>query len=989
MNAAELKKLIVKADRSKLCEALKPLDEDDRAALAEDAIRIFRIVDAGKFLGANDTHPTGLEDEEWFDPKFLSQLRKAEYQDWRVPRMVAAVMILGLVDDKVLKDPYKFGLSGWFGGDLRDMPHRVLQVLDDRRPKWLPAFVKRELRQEEPIVSWSVEYGLMKSGAIKTEHSEGFFKRMAEEHKVFYTSAIEVKTDNLKSLHGSHQDYFGSEQALLDLIWNLFEFDTFAFSYAHNGWFESLKGLSEKKKLDRQRLLKASAESMIRPFRPTVVAGFGKFHELLEPSLDERESVVDNYLNALSSEHSMVVGTALSALDKLLKAKRLDANALLEHIDGAFRIPKKAQPVKAIKLVQTLVKQQSEAAGRSTEVLVTALDHERVDVQEAGVAALEKLASNFTPKTIERLSQCAVAPSLKARVEQLAGTEKIQGQSAGAKNKKTNSKSSATKGKSSTSAVPKALLDRAKKIPANLQQATGLAVALETIGEGAPVVPLIDPASVPRNEPALEVKPIESVEELVDSVAAVIERADDPMEIERILDGISRFHRQKPNGVLPLKKRIEKLSEPYSQSVLDLGARVGFSQLLRRWLEMPPVHDDRDDWYEMAGLTFRLRARDVEWLIDGDKEPAGRLALPTHQNGWIDPKVFVQRIENDYLKQRRLLDEADLAQALLRLAPQGRSAALKKLLGLTKDDWDRRFYCGGEPVRYALGDSDAELQLGEMSRDRRIAIAATRCRMLVEGPDFVAAVPVAEMKIRADGSVTWSGPVFEDMAIPVDLIHRSLSLDNFGKPGQSSGQAMVRQLDSLICPSDPDMMFMLGWLERLFDCDLTWTAAAARAAVMGLSSDNKDTRLQATDALIAGISEARVRPDMVGMQIFSVGKYIKLKRIGDAFTVAIRVSTLHCSSIAQMIDQAIRQYESLPSDAHHLLTPMLEAMLESGIEASPEAREKLAIKGSSKTAKLAKQVSNVEVDLTKQMNARIEAVAAIADRAERWQRLSS
>ena len=48
--------------------------------------------------------------------------------------------MLGLCGKKEL-DAYR---GSWFKDDLRDMPQRVLQILSDRRPPWLAAFVQRE-----------------------------------------------------------------------------------------------------------------------------------------------------------------------------------------------------------------------------------------------------------------------------------------------------------------------------------------------------------------------------------------------------------------------------------------------------------------------------------------------------------------------------------------------------------------------------------------------------------------------------------------------------------------------------------------------------------------------------------------------------------------------------------------------------------------------------------------------------------------------------
>lgn len=145
-NANKLKKLVLQGDRGNMVAAMKSLTEAQRAEVLPEVLQIFRTVEKGSFLEADDTDPIGLEDEQWFDAKFLAALRNKEYAEWRVPRWTASIMLLGFIDEATLRDP--FGVVGsWLDSDLRDMAHRVLQVLDDRRPSWLQKYVTWNVRQ--------------------------------------------------------------------------------------------------------------------------------------------------------------------------------------------------------------------------------------------------------------------------------------------------------------------------------------------------------------------------------------------------------------------------------------------------------------------------------------------------------------------------------------------------------------------------------------------------------------------------------------------------------------------------------------------------------------------------------------------------------------------------------------------------------------------------------------------------------------------------
>lgn len=158
---------------------------------------------------------------------------------------------------------------------------------------------------------------------------------------------------------------------------------------------------------------------------------------------------------------------------------------------------------------------------------------------------------------------------------------------------------------------------------------------------------------------------------------------------------------------------------------------------------------------------------------------------------------------------------------------------------------------------------------------------------------------------------------------------------------------------------------------------------------MGLSAEMKERRLEATDALITAIAEARAPARFLGEQIVSLAKWLKLKRVGEAMAECTRVSSLHCSVVSQAIDVAIAGFEKLPKTSHYLLTPLLEALLKSGRSLSQTARDRLVtVKGSSRAAKLAKQIMAVQPDQAKQQKCRAQAATAITDRAERWQRIN-
>ena len=106
-------------------------------------------------------------------------------------------------------------------------------------------------------------------------------------------------------------------------------------------------------------------------------------------------------------------------------------------------------------------------------------------------------------------------------------------------------------------------------------------------------------------------------------------------------------------------------------------------------VEPDPTHSSVDPG---AGAFLSARAREV-----ADAAAAARsfvsVAAPTHAGGWIDPVVLVRR-----LVARQPASRLDLVAAILRLAPDGREAALASAADLAGE--------AGAVVRYALGGDE-------------------------------------------------------------------------------------------------------------------------------------------------------------------------------------------------------------------------------------------------------------------------------------------
>ena len=128
------------------------------------------------------------------------------------------------------------------------------------------------------------------------------------------------------------------------------------------------------------------------------------------------------------------------------------------------------------------------------------------------------------------------------------------------------------------------------------------------------------------------------------------------MRDERIMDAVLRWCDQPfPDALAPFAPTLRRINESgYAGGVLHVAAA---------WMTgTPATRGSSTDIGRIVAACARA-AR-------GDAAPL--LALPTHAGGWIAPATLVERVR----AVGEGADEVELAQALLRLAPEGRDPAL-------------------------------------------------------------------------------------------------------------------------------------------------------------------------------------------------------------------------------------------------------------------------------------------------------------------------
>jgi hypothetical protein len=229
-------------------------------------------------------------------------------------------------------------------------------------------------------------------------------------------------------------------------------------------------------------------------------------------------------------------------------------------------------------------------------------------------------------------------------------------------------------------------------------------------------------AAVPEVAPAVAstlapVEPLTDSEELAELLAHLIEEADDPVAVERALDGVLRFGNARPTTAETLARRAaervtELYPEPWSGKEVrsDLAAltlvwlgRIGPGRgyegrvVDRKWEERGPGSPGavtRLVWPLGVVVTRRIH----EVAISIRDEPRRLLSLPTSSDGSLAASVLRER-----MRGLRAAPPLDLELALLRVPPEqhhelrlplllrGRGGAARALalLDATRPAWDR------------------------------------------------------------------------------------------------------------------------------------------------------------------------------------------------------------------------------------------------------------------------------------------------------------
>lgn len=488
--------------------------------------------------------------------------------------------------------------------------------------------------------------------------------------------------------------------------------------------------------------------------------------------------------------------------------------------------------------------------------------------------------------------------------------------------------------------------------------------AAEVIAVAVPRPEPLDPWRVDRLRDDVAITPIGDLEELLTETAIVLEDQSDPERLERWCEGVARLcDLDVPQSRASALVRRARRSRPRQGGQT---AAAGVATVVYHWLggESPReihglwetvmgIHGLQIDAGPTAALNRRLIALARSAAL-GHGRPL--LSAPTHRGGWIDPRSLAVRLAGS-----PVVEDDDLAQALLRLPPTDHARALS-LLPATGSE-------ALQALRAALGDR------GVGAPEAMQLPATWDAVSVIRGDRVIMEAPLDGPRPWAPGTPSPTHVVTRRLS-PVRVLTRAAPETTF------PGDLNFRRWLSFACPRDLGPYFgyaLAQW--RLAERHPYWMSRGEREAIgpplaamlavdtalgplgyellaIALGATTRD-RLLATDVVIETITDRRLDTDQLGASIARELQSVDAvaRRWGESLRDVAHVSPLHAHELQRLLETVL---ENL-NDTHAPEARMVELLRLVAIDgdarvASPQARVRLeAVPRGSRAGRAAKE----------------------------------
>jgi Family of unknown function (DUF6493) len=763
-------------------------------------------------------------------------------------------------------------------------------VLAARGKAYVETLVRALERETNQL--WRLVRAAVRAGIVARPEEEGWIRGMIQ-------GVGEWGRSNIESVY---KGLLADPELLEDEVWRIFEVDcgselrwavTYdnkkddsfspSFERGDNVWTYALTRLTAEGRLDRERLLDASLDALLRDFRGTTIGWYVHFHEALEPTPEEREARLDRYLLLVANPTPAIVKLSLNGLKAIGDA--VPPSELARAAPAPLSHRQKNLAVGTLSLLERAAARDKARRAELLEAAAQALAHERADVQERALKLIEKYKDEpdaTAPARAVLLGLAdAVAPTLRERVAALTGFA------------------------SEVEPEPMSRLERRPSVEPRRERLT-LTEALKT-------------------RPRLE--PVESVEELVELGAALLEAQGTGDDAERFLDGVSRLCGERPPE--RLTAGLLKQARAATAAYYGLGGWNLIGTVVKAWAagKRPPKRS-----YRGSAIAFLLDRVNEIALRAARQQPRALLACPTHSGGWLDPDILAER-EQAFGRFRNRPDAADRAQAHVRattLSPPRLVPRIERRKRWEFSDPEPRLAFRAEGDLSAFGPlEEAAIVLDHGSDDR-----------------FSWAAPPA-----------WGG--FDRLGVDwcLTVIPSLPELAFAGAAG-----SCLDMIEGASGYNHPEVVFHYALDPALPLEPVAWLTVAV--ALLGKS---EDLRRPAVDLVVQSIDDGRFDAVELGHAVVWLldEKLGKLPRIVPALRDASRVSAANAQAVLATIEALLGALGKTPNGTHVLLELAVELNARTGarIESSQAQATLERIGGevakSAKVGKLARDLLGV------------------------------
>ena len=737
-----------------------------------------------------------------------------------------------------------FWRIGFQLGEDPELADDVYAVLAARGRPFFETLARGLLRTEGTWSEWQLVRRAVREGLIAPPEGDEYVRGLVDG----VTSSI----DAFRQLDSTYRGLLADPALLEEEVWLLFEVDAggelsnantweekeqgkpaAGFSRGDNRWLYALTRLSAEGRLERGRLLDASLDALMRDFRASTVGWYAQLHEELEPTREERVARLDRYLALVTSPAPSVVKEGLAALRAVEDA--VPPEAFARVAPSPFTQRQKNLSTETLSLLGRLCKRSEVWRPALLEAAAHALAHERVDVQERALKLLEQYPQ-AAPRALLLGYVEAVSTTLRPRLEALTGVQ--------------------------TPVVPPT-------------------AAIEIRG---PVQPRPTPEGV--RAAAAPLVPVESVDELVELAAALLEGQGSGDDCERLLDGVSRLCGERPAA---FERRTAGLAQRAGETAAWGRAASGaelVAYVVEAWLGRRAPRGAFGSSRSVFGLLARRAEEVARRAARGLAHPL--LALPTHAGGWLDPETLAMR-EQDAGRVRSRPDPVDRAHARLRAFPALEPARYGRRLQTTTQ-WGRTTH----ELEVECVSAPAEL--------RELGVLGTTHASWYGGGGWAG--------VDALG-VRWGMT-----ALP--------GHPEIGFAGATVAAAAARDGTAY---HHPDAV-----LEHALASGVPLGPEAWLATAACLVAKPPELPRAAGDLLVASVEDGRFDAGALGADLawLADNGLGKVGRLRAPLRDVARVSPLHAAQVVRLVEGLLAQLRSRPSGLHGLLELALEGTTTTG-----------------------------------------------------------